>query len=151
MPGSLNISLKDSGLRRNDNKFMKHNTRSGFILLEAILTVVIVSICLTFIAQAILSNFRTGVRFQETVRSLLVMKNKLGLLYAANAPSEESVPGPQKLEKPYDAFTLSADVDTQNEHLKKVKLILDLPQGVKHRQLDVTTMITIPNENQPGS
>ena len=54
-----------------------NKARAGFMLLEAILSVVIVSICLTFIAQSLLTNFRTGVRFQETIRSLLVMENRL--------------------------------------------------------------------------
>ena len=62
---------------------------SGFMLLEAILTVVIVSISLTFITQSLLTNFRTGVRFQETVRSLIVMENRLGLLYATNGSEDQ--------------------------------------------------------------
>jgi len=52
------------------------------MLLEAILTVVIASICLTFIVQSLLTNFRTGVRFQEEVKSLMAAEDRSGLLYA---------------------------------------------------------------------
>lgn len=116
------------------------------MLLEAILTVVIVSICLTFIAQSLLTNFRTGVRFQETIRSLVVMENRLGLLYATTASEDQVDPAPLALEKPYDKFTVSARTDTINDHLKKVGLILNWPAGQTQGHLDVTTFIYNPNE-----
>src|ERR1700677_1750787 len=103
---------------------MMNKSQAGFMLLEAILTVVIVSICLTFIAQSLLTNFRTGVRFQETVRSLIVMENRLGLLYAVNASEDQT--------------------DTINDHLKKVELKLNGPLGQAPNQLDITTIIYNP-------
>jgi hypothetical protein len=117
------------------------------MLLEAILTVVIVSICLTFIAQALWTNFRTGVRFQETVRSLIVMENRLGLLYATNASKDLLDTYPQPLDKPYDKFTVSAQSDIINDHLKKVGLTLNWPAGRTPGHLDVTTIIYNPDEN----
>ncbi len=122
--------------------------KSGFMLLEAILTVVIVSICLTFIAQSLLTNFRTGVRFQETVRSLVVMENRLGLLYATNASEDQLDSLPRSLDKPYDKFTISARTDTIHDHLKKVGLELNWPTGYTQGHLDVTTVIYNPNETQ---
>ena len=121
------------------------------MLLEAILTVMIVSICLTFIAQALLTNFRTGVRFQETVRSLMVMENSLGLLYATDASEEDMDASPRPLDKPYDKFTVSARTDTINDHLKKIGLKLNWPVGRNQGHLDVTTIIYSPHEPQPGS
>ena len=117
------------------------------MLLEAILSVVIVSICLTFIAQSLLTNFRTGVRFQEMVRSLMVMENRLGLLYATNASEDLLDSYPQPLDKPYDKFTVSAQTDTINDHLKKVGLTLNWPAGQTQGHLDVTTIIYNPDEN----
>ena len=121
--------------------------RGGFMLLEAILTVVIVSICLTFIAQSLLTNFRTGLRFQETIRSFAVMENRLGLLFATNASQDQLERYPQALDKPYDKFMISARTDTVNDHLKKVGLILSLPGGKVQSHLDVTTVIYNPDEN----
>ena len=117
------------------------------MLLEAILSVVIVSICLTFIAQSLLTNFRTGVRFQEMVRSFIVMENRLGLLYATNASEEDFDSNPRPLEAPYDKFTASAQTDIINDHLKKIGLKLDWPAGKTPGHLDVTTVIYNPNEN----
>jgi len=121
--------------------------KSGFMLLEAILSVVIVSICLTFIAQSLLTNFRTGVRFQEMTRSLIVMENRLGLLYATNLSEEDFNPYPQPLDKPYDKFALSTRKDTINDHLKKVELQLNWPVDKPQGHLDVTTIIYSPDEN----
>ena len=120
--------------------------KAGFMLLEAILTVVIVSICLTFIVQALLTNFRTGVRFQETVRSFVVMENRLGLLFATKASEDQLNPSPQPLKKPYDKFSVSAHTDTINDHLKKVGLKLNWPTGRTQGVLDVTTIIYNPDE-----
>ncbi len=122
--------------------------KTGFMLLEAILTVVIVSICLTFIAQSLLTNFRAGVRFQETIRSLVVMENRLGLLYATNASEDQLDSFPQPLDKPYDKFMVSARTDTINDHLNKVGLILNWPAGKPQGHLDVTTIIYNPDEIQ---
>jgi len=118
----------------------------GFMLLEAILTLVIVSICLTFIAQSLLTNFRTGVRFQETIRSLLAMENKSGLLYATSASDDQLDSSPQALDKPFDKFTASASADTINDHLKKVGIKLYWPAGAAQGHLDLTTIIYNHNE-----
>ena len=116
------------------------------MLLEAVLSVVIVSICLTFIAQALLTNFRTGMRFQEMVRSLMVMENSLGLLYATGASDEDFDAYPRALQKPYDQFELSVRKDEIDDHLKKVGLDLSWPAGKNKGRLAVATFIYNPNE-----
>jgi type II secretory pathway pseudopilin PulG len=126
---------------------MMIKARDGFMLLEAILSIVIVSIGLTFIAQSLLTNFRTGVRFQEMTRSLMVMENRLGLLFATNASEDLIDPSAQPLDKPYEKFTVSARTDTINDHLKKVGLKLNWPAGQAQSHLDVTTIIYNPDEN----
>jgi len=123
----------------------------GFMLLEAILAVVIVSICLTFIAQSLLTNFRTGVRFQEMTRALLVMENRLGLLYATNASDDQLETYAHSLEQPYDKFTVSAQADAINDHLKKIGLKLNWPAGHAEGHLDATTVVYIPDETQNKS
>lgn len=125
---------------------MMNKDRSGFMLLEAILTVVIVSICLTFIVQSLLTSFRTGVRFQEAIRSFIVTENRLGLLFATNGSDDLLDSFPQALDKPFDKFTVSTRVDTIDDNLKKVALKLNWPAGKTQGQLDVTTMIYIPDE-----
>lgn len=91
------------------------------MLLEAVLTVMIVSICLTFIVQSLLTNFRTGVRFEEGIRSLIAMENRLGVLYATDASGEET--------------------DAINDHLKKVVLKSNSHDGKSPGHLNVTTII----------
>ncbi len=118
------------------------------MLLEAILSIVIVSICLTFIAQALLTNFRTGVRFQESVRSLIVMENRLGLVYATNASEDLLDAYPKAIEKPYEKFTVKAQTDTINDHLRKIGLTLNWPSGHTQGQLELTTIIYNPDETQ---
>ena len=118
------------------------------MLLEAILSIVIVSICLTYIAQSLLTNFRTGVRFQETIRALIVMENRLGLLYVTNASDDLMDTSPQALDKPFDKFKVSAKTDIINDHLKKVGLQLSWPVGQLQGHLDVTTIIYNPDEIQ---
>jgi type II secretory pathway pseudopilin PulG len=124
-----------------------NKARAGFMLLEAILTVVIVSICLTFIAQSLLTNFRAGVRFQETVRSLMVMQNRLGLLYVTNASEDQMDSSAKSLDKPYDKFTVSTQADTINDHLKNAVIKLSWPIGQSQGHMDVATIIYNPDAN----
>lgn len=123
------------------------NNKDGFVLLEAILSVVIVSICLTFIAQSLLTNFRTGTRFQETVRSLIVMENNLGVMCATGASDDLLNTDPQPLEAPYDKFMESAQANTINDHLKNIELKLNWPAGQNQGRLDISTVIYDPNES----
>lgn len=125
--------------------------RAGFMLLEAILAIIIVSICLTFVAQSLLTNFRTGVRFQETARSLIVMENRLGLLFASNGSSDVLEPFAQELKAPYESFSVAAHTESVSQNLKKVTLSVFWPRGRKPGQLDVTTMIFVPDEQQNNS
>ena len=123
-----------------------NNRRSGFMLLEAILSVVIVSICLTLIAQSLLTNFRTGVRFQEMTRSLIVMENRLGLLFATDASQVDFNSNVTPMSTPFDKFTSSAATSAVNDHLKKVELQLNWPAGHAQGHLEVTTFVNIPDE-----
>jgi len=125
--------------------------RCGFMLLEAILAIIIVSICLTYVAQSLLTNFRTGLRFQETARSLMVMENRLGILYATNGSSDVLEPFAQSLKVPYESFSVSARTDAINQNLKKITLSAFWPRGRKPGELDVATMIYIPDEDQNNS
>ncbi len=118
---------------------MSKRTCAGFMLLEAILTVVIVSISLTFIMQSLLTNFRTGLRFQEAVRSLMVMENRLGMLYATNASRDFLTPA--ALEKPYEQFTGSARRQVINPVLARVDLTLEWPSGKRRGSLTTSTVI----------
>ena len=112
------------------------------MLLEAVLTIVVVSICLSFLVGALATNFRTGVRFQEAVRSLMVMKNRLGLLYVTEASQEDM--GQQSLEEPYGQFAVTTTkTKTLNEHLKNVVLKLDWPSGNAQGHLEVTTIVHV--------
>ena len=124
-----------------------NKSKCGFMLLEAILSIVIVSICLTFIAQSLLTNFRTGMRFQEMTRSLMAMENRLGLIYATSASDDLVSSYPQSLEKPYDKFTVSVVKETVDPHLMKVNFKLNWPAGKNPGHLDLVTMVYTPDEN----
>jgi len=119
------------------------------MLLEAILSVVIASICLTFIAQSLLTNFRSGLRFQETVRALMAMENRLGILYATNASEDQMALSPQSMEKPYDRYNISAKAEPINDHLNKIALQLGSPAG--RTRLDLTTVIYDPDATHSAS
>ncbi|MDE2222934.1 MAG: hypothetical protein KGK03_07670 [Candidatus Omnitrophica bacterium] len=121
--------------------------KSGFILMEAILTVLIASICLTFITQSLLTNFRTDLRYQETVRALTAMENRLGLLYATTASEDLLNAAPLALEAPYEDFSAQALTKTINSHLEEVRLQLNWPAGQAHNRLVITTAIYNPNGN----
>ena len=82
----------------------------GFMLVEAIAAIVVVSVCLTLIAQAMLTNFRTGLRFQESVAPLLSMENMMGFVHASPRFVKELTHGSYALEEPYGLLTAQGQV-----------------------------------------
>jgi type II secretory pathway pseudopilin PulG len=122
--------------------------KRGFILIEAIAAVILVSICLTLIAQALLVNSRSSARFQDGVRSLMAMENKIGLLYATNGAADQMTPTLRLLEEPYKGMAIRIQTSKINDHLKKMELALQWLQGTGHRSLSATTIIYSNTGNQ---
>ena len=122
------------------------NNSKSFVLVEAVTAVVVVSVCLTLIAQTLLTNFRTGARFQESVRSLLAMENEMGLLYASNGAADQMPSNAQPLEDPYGQMTLTAQTADINEHLKQVQLTINWPGGRRQNNFNATTIIYNPDQ-----
>ncbi len=122
------------------------NNKHGFILVEAIAAVVVVSVCLTLIAQTLLTNFNAGTRFQENTRALLAMENRVGLLYASNGAADQMLSGPQLLEEPYKRLSVNAQTTDITDNLKMVALTIDWPGLRRRHNLDVITVIYTPNQ-----
>jgi prepilin-type N-terminal cleavage/methylation domain-containing protein len=121
-------------------------SKQGFVLIEALAAIVIVSICLTLIAQSLLSNFRTGVRFQEGVKTLLAMKNRLGLLYVTTGSADQFLSAPKALESPYERYSIRTKMENLDKHLKHIDLILSWPVSSKERRLEASTIIYNPDD-----
>ncbi len=121
--------------------------KNGFMLLEAVLTIVIVSIVLTFIVESLWTNYRTGLRFQETVRALLAMENQLGLLWASSGAPDQLESAARPMDKPYELMTTSAQTSRVNAHLKKVDLTLQWPAGSGANRMAVSSILYSLDEN----
>jgi type II secretory pathway pseudopilin PulG len=117
----------------------KNKGKNGFMLLEAILSIVIISVCLTFMVQSLLTNFRAGFLFKETTRALMAMENNLGLVYATSA--SDDLLNTRPLANPYHQFTVLTRAETVSNHLKKIDLRLNSPEARTQRHLDVSTFI----------
>ncbi|MBF0510790.1 MAG: hypothetical protein HQL13_00505 [Candidatus Omnitrophica bacterium] len=124
---------------------MKKN-KTGFMLLEALLSVVIVSVSLTLIAESLLTNLKTTERFQEMTTAFMGLENRLGLLYATNASPEDFNQYPKDLGKPFGSMTSLSRTENINDNLKTVDLEINWPSGKHKAGLDITTMVYIPDE-----
>ena len=121
----------------------------GFILIEAIAAVVVVSVSLTLIAQSLMANSRNGIRFQESARTLLAMENRLGLLYVSTQ-GDESAPS-NTLEEPYDSIAETISTKPLGENLKQVALKLNIPTTKGYSGFDAATITLIPTETKTQS
>ena len=115
--------------------------RSGFILVEAIAAVVVMSVCLTLLAQSLLTNSRTGARFQESVRQMLVMENRIGLLYASNGSADQLSPAPHTLPAPYSKYTVSARTKDLDLPLERVDLTVTAVHAKRNIDFNVTAFV----------
>lgn len=114
------------------------NKHKGFVLLEAVAAVVVASICLTLIAQSLLTNLRAGVRFQNAAAALLAMENSMGVVFAGGVPADQ---GPQPMEKPYAGFSIDASTAEINERLKTVELRISPADAARRRGLAAATIV----------
>ncbi len=107
------------------------------MLLESILSVIIISIVLSFMLQSMFVNFHTNLRFGQMTKSLLVMENSLADLYLLG-----------NLEKNNDTLGVGVQTNIINEHLKKVQLQFNTTPNDPKNNLNLTTIIYHADENK---
>lgn len=100
--------------------------KKGFVLIEALAAVVIVSICLTLIIESFWTNTRISGRFAERTRALIEMENRLGALLALRSVND-------RMPKVHP-FVRRADVAIEFKTLGK---------------LNVTTLVFTPPKPKP--
>ncbi len=117
------------------------NKQGGFILIEAAAAVVVVSVSLTLITQSLMANTRTGLRFQETVRSLFVMENVLGMTLAVNGAGDSINSQPSSLNEPYQQMTAQAFTRSITDGIKQVDLTVTLNKKKGQQSINASTYI----------
>lgn len=126
-----------------------HHPRAGFVLIEAVASVVIVSICLLWIVQALLTNMRAGARFQERTQSLFAAQNHLGAAYASHGFSGLMASDPQALDTPYEGLSARAAENAVDDKLTRVVFTFTNTKG--KTVLNVSTLIFKPDQTKSSA
>ena len=125
--------------------------KKGFVLVEAITAVVIVGIGLTLIAQSLLANSHSSLRFQESARMVLAMENRLGFLYASTSDAQDIASNASALSEPYAPMTEELKVNSRSEHLKEAVLTLNWPHTKGQHGFDAATIIFLSPQTKTQS
>ena len=123
---------------------MKIN-QNGSLLLESLLAIVIVSVSLTVIIQALVSNLRAMERSSSYLSAMVSLENKMNaLIYKClrHQPLKESVSFDSS-DDPYK-YSLeehNIDGDEKTAVLKEVKLISSWKEGKKDQRMSLMTYL----------
>lgn len=119
--------------------------KKGSLLVEALLTIVIMSVGLTFIIQSFLSSFRASAQVEDYASASVLLENKMNDLmqfgFIAGDTDEEGV-----FPEPYEKFRYHLktenikDVD-QEGLLNRISLEVLWSSGKKKRAVALTTYL----------
>ncbi len=123
----------------------KIKDKSGFILAEVILTVIILSVGLTAIIQSYLMGLRAYVMNKDYAIATSLLDNKLYELMQ-EGPLEDGKKEEEHFQEPYDNFkyTLESHAvknDDRFQGLSEVRLTVSWMTGHKNNQILVTTFL----------
>jgi len=119
-------------------------SRKGSLLLEALLSIVILSTSLTVIIQAMTSSLRATVYSAEYTRALVLLEDQF-FGYFLEGHVEDAIQ--EKLPFPYPNQKFSYTLDTQNlesypnNHLNEMRFGVSWKSGQKDNKIVLTTFL----------
>ena len=126
------------------SKFSKKINRTGALLLEALIAVVILSLSLTLMTQAILSNLHAIIRSVKHFAMVVHLENKMDLLVMKSLLREP--PRDDLKTDPMDPYQFSLQqrrVDAADDAslLRETKLTMSVQAKGKEEQISVVTYL----------
>jgi Tfp pilus assembly protein PilE len=110
--------------------------RKGMILVEAIISVVIISISLTLIMQSFLSSYRSVVFQKDYTQALIGIENQLSKIFF----DPQSVSKEDRSES-FKKFEYRRSASKSMEGMDKIVLDVHWPSGRSQRHISVATFI----------
>lgn len=109
---------------------MQRRLHKGMVLIEAVATVVIVSVSLVFIAQNMATALKAGERFKQMAALIVQMQNRLGFAWVT----------PEGL-KPVPGYINRQDSTAVTSNLNRQELFLVPEHAGRARGMGTTTFV----------
>ena len=126
------------------------DTTSGFVLIEAVLSVVIVAVSLTFILQSMTATYRAAALNVDYTKALILLENQMSLI-AKNGFIEAGLRQDEECAKPFDRFhsllETSASSDVK-DGINDVQLEINFKSGLKNNRVSLITYLFQPPDEK---
>lgn len=121
----------------------KFKNQKASLLIEALLTVVILSVSLTIIIQSLMSALRTASYTSEYTKAILLSQNKMFEVVSQNPGERSSQQG--AFDNPYEDYAYSLGIEDEgSQGLKKVTLEVAWNQIAKRKGITIETYLFEP-------
>ena len=133
---------------------LKKNKKRGSVLIEALLSVVILSVSVTLIIQSMISSLKASKYCADyTIASILLEEKmfelrKTGIVQSMGLSEDAVVVNNKKYEYDYEITSLLSGDETDQENLNKIDLKVSWLSGSKRNNLKASTYIFIEGENK---
>ena len=118
-------------------------SNQGILLIEALLTVLVMTVCLTVIMRSQISNLQGRALTTEYTQAMWAFENKMFMMFIAG--SAEKTAADEGLPEDRYAVTSTAEKGSGGDHLEKVIVDVRWGDGQRSRTLSVETSIFNPS------
>ena len=124
---------------------------AGFILLEALVSIVIIAVSLTFILQSFTATYRAAALNADYTKALILLENQMSLV-AQKGFIEAGLQQDTEYSEPFERFRyhLAATPSSSNVkgEINDVKLDITFTSGVKNNQISLITYLFKPADEK---
>ena len=129
----------------------RSNGKSGSLLLEALLSVVVMSIGLTAVMQTLTASYKLALLNKDYLQAIFLADDQMSALVSNNAPVQETSES-QSYPEPNDRFHYELS-ETPSEFsegklLREVNLKISWVTGHQKNELPVTTLLFVPPDDK---
>ena len=132
--------------------FMRLQNRKGFVLIEALLGIIILSVSVSLILQAMATSFKASVYSSGYTTALMLLENKASHLILQKF-IQTGLKENQSFDYPFQHYqytleTMPYSGDEQNK-INMVRLSVGWSSTQKHKQVNLETFLfNLPDENK---
>ena len=132
--------------------FMRLQNRKGFVLIEALLGIIILSVSISLILQAMATSFKASVYSSGYTTALMLLENKASQLILQKF-IQTGLKEDQSFDYPFQhyQYTLQTSPYSGDEESKinTVRLSVGWSSTQKHKQVNLETFLfNLPDENK---
>ncbi len=122
--------------------------KAGFLLVETLLAIVILSVSLTLIIQSLGQSARASSYSADYVPAVIILESKLTDLWSQDIDSNDRARFPKLFDK-YSYQLSNVEVSTENQgKISQADLSVEWPVGPARKKINIQTYLLLPDDEK---